>query len=472
MSEEIKLNESFLTKEAESIIEMEKNIISAILNKNYHLDEIFSSLTIDDFNHFYHRVIFNIATIFRGEGKSLDFLSLVNYLDENRNEQFDNYANYISEIDAKYMGNQNIEQYIDAIKNFSIKKKLFEFAKELNDTNFDVISSKEKLWNLEKKFLDITSNKKTKEMESLSDILKDYQKRLDILLNKTHEMSGTPSGFESLDKITNGFQPGDLIILAARPGIGKTALSINFMVNAAKRYAEENPHNLSSGKKEKAVLMFSMEMGNEQICQRILSAESGIELNVNKHKLWSDIEKTALSSSMINLINYPIYIDDSSDLSIIDIQTKIKQMSAEKEIKLVVLDYLQLLKISNNKNNNMNRQQEVAEISRTLKKIARQFQVPIIAIAQLSRKVEERKGESRRPILSDLRESGSIEQDADMVCFLNYAENKDSEDKTQSFTSEVVVEFIIAKNRNGETTIVNLTFMKPISRYFEWKNKG
>ncbi len=457
-----------IEKELDSIIEMEKIVLSALLNKSSNTDEVFLQLSLDDFNHTFNRILFGIAIKFREDGRTLDYLSLINYLNENKQEQFEDYNSYISSIDAKYVGNENVKQYIESIKNYSIKKQLEEFSKEINDTDFDVLSAQEKLWNLEKKFLDITSNKKAKELESLEDILRSYQSRLDILLNKSHEMSGTPSGYSSLDKITNGFQPGDLIILAARPGIGKTALSINFLVNSAKIYAEEN-ETLTKGEKPKAVMMFSMEMGNEQICQRILSAESGIELNVNKYKVWSDIEKTALSSSITNLINYPIYIDDSSDLSIMDIQSKIKQMSSEKEIRLVVIDYLQLLKVSKNKQNNMNRQQEVAEISRTLKKIARQFRVPIIAIAQLSRKVEERKGDSKRPILSDLRESGSIEQDADMVCFLNYAEPKEGEEKSNNFGSNVMVEFIIAKNRNGETTIVDLTFMKQISKYFELK---
>lgn len=457
-----------VVKDRESIIEMEKIVISAILNKNDDIDEIFLQLSTNDFNDPFNRIIFDIGLKFRGDGKIIDYLSLIAFIEENNNLQFSNYKEYISEIDALYVYQQDILQYVDAIKNYSLKKQLSDFSRELLSTNLDIISSKEKLWNLEKQFLDITSNKKNKEIESMSEILKDFQSRLDVLLNRSNEMSGTPSGYESLDKITNGFQPGDMIILAARPGIGKTALSINFMVNAAKKYAEENA-NLKPNEKPKAVLMFSMEMGKEQICQRILSLESGIELNVNKYKVWSDIEKTALSSSMTNLINYPIYVDDSSDLTIIDVQSKIKQMTSDKDIKLVVLDYLQLLKISNNKNNNMNRQQEVAEISRTLKKIARQFRVPIIAIAQLSRKVEERRSEGGRPMLSDLRESGSIEQDADMVCFLNYANKDVVDEKNKDPDMGVLVEFIIAKNRNGATTIVELTFSKPISKYFEVK---
>lgn len=465
--DETKKQENVFEINNDSIVEMEKIIISAIINKDINVDEIFLQLNNSDFIDYRTRSIFIIATKFREDGRSLDFLSLLEYLNENKENQFDDYRDFINRIDVMYNHQQNIMQYIETIKNFSIKRQLNDFSKIISSTSLDVISTKEKLWNLEKQFLDITSNKKNKEIESISIILKEFQKKLDILLNKSNEMTGTTSGYESLDKITNGFQPGDLIILAARPGIGKTALSINFLVNAAKKLADENA-KLEPNQKEKIVLMFSMEMGSEQICQRILSLESGIELNVNKHKVWTDMEKTALSSSMTNLINYPIYIDDSSDLSIIDVQSKIKQLSNDKEIKMVVLDYLQLLK-SSSKNSGLNRQQEVAEISRTLKKIARQFMVPIISIAQLSRKVEERKGDSKRPILSDLRESGSIEQDADMVCFLNYVDTQEGEEKTNQNSSGVMVEFIIAKNRNGATTIVELSFVKPISKYLEVK---
>lgn len=449
-----------------SNVEMENIVISCILNNHPDIEEIFLQLSADDFFAFENRKIFEITNIFRKEGKIIDYLSVLDFIRSNKDFQFLNFENYLNQIDALYTYQQDIFQYLESIKNLSIKRKLFEFSKTLSSTDLDLFSTNEKLWDLEKKFLDITSNKKNKEIESMANILKEFQSKLDTMMNNSGKMTGTTSGYESLDKITNGFQPGDLIILAARPGIGKTALSLNFMVNAAKKFAEENM-NKSPNEKDKVVLMFSMEMGCEQICQRILSIDSGVELNVNKHKVWTDVEKTALAASITELASYPIYVDDSSDLSIMDIQSKIKQMSNDKEIKLVVIDYLQLLKVSS-KNTSLNRQQEVSEISRTLKKIARQFMIPIISIAQLSRKVEERKGDSKRPILSDLRESGSIEQDADMVCFLSYVE-KEGDDNSHKIENGVMVEFIIAKNRNGPTTIVDFSFAKPISKYFDSK---
>ena len=467
------MNDLLKLESSEIINDIEKKIISAILQNVKNIDDIFLRLVSSDFGNPIHKSIFEIALMFRGDGKILDYEMLLSFIETNKEYQFENFYSYLAEIDSIHPNNLSINQYIDQIKNQSIKRQLSNFSSELENTNLDVITAQETLSGLEQKFLDIVSSKKNKEMERLSDILNDFKTKLEeVIFKKTNEMTGTPSGINTLDNITNGFQPGDLIILAARPGIGKTALAINFMKNAAKIFRDERKSGKDIASKEKAVVMFSLEMGKDQICQRILAADSAVELNVNKFKVWTDREKTSLRSAVTELMDIPIYIDDSSDQTIIDIQSKIKQMSADKDIKLVVIDYLQLLKISKTNKNGLNRQQEVAEISRTLKKIARQFMVPIIAIAQLSRKVEERRGDQKRPILSDLRESGSIEQDADMVCFLNYAELSDEQKNELQIENSVVVEFIIAKNRNGETTIVYLEFNKPFSRYNDLDYKG
>lgn len=315
-----------------------------------------------------------------------------------------------------------------------------------------------------KRFLDITNSNKTKDVETLSEIMIEYHKKLESMKGRIETLTGTTSGYYELDKITNGFQPEDLIILAARPGIGKTAIALNFLLNAAKEFAEWNLKK-DHTEKEKMVLMFSMEMGNNQISERLVSIQSGVDISVNKRGNWNETQWLSNIDAISSLSAYPIYIDDSSNLSIIDIQSKLKQLSINKEVKLIVIDYLQLLKGPNTKSQQVNRQQEVASISRTLKSIARQYNVPIIAISQLSRKIEERKGEYRRPILSDLRESGAIEQDADIVSFLNYKVEEDAYNKSDKKNSDVVVEYIIAKHRNGATDSVDLLFKKSIGKY-------
>lgn len=455
---------NFSNLESNSILEIEKIVLSIVINKGQDYDEVFINLKSEDFFDYNCRVIFIILEKFREEGKDIDLFSVIDYIDQNSECQFDNYKQYILDINSKFSYQQNIKQLLDIVKNASIKRQIDAFAQTLQSTNFDVLSAKEKLWNLEKDFLNITNNKKSKEIESLSKILIEYQKKIDQLMNLDDSLTGVTSGYISVDKLTNGFQGGDLIILAARPGIGKTTLAINFLVNAAKELKEKN---IDSNTKEKIVLMFSMEMGNLQVCQKIVSLESDVEIGMNKKVNLNEIQKRSISNAISNLYSFPLYIDDTSDLSIIDVQSKIKQLSANKEIKLIVLDYLQLLK-SASKNSAMNRQQEVAYISRTLKSIARQFNVPIIAIAQLSRKIEERKGDAKKPLLSDLRESGSIEQDADLVCFISPKEMQDNtQNENQINATNIVVEFIIAKNRNGATGTAELFFVKPLSKYYD-----
>lgn len=455
---DLNLNKDF------SIDEIEKIILANAFNGCKEIEEIFLYLKPEDFDNSNNRSIFAVLEKLWAENKNIDVLSIINFISTNNEFQFENFVSYIIGVDSKFTYQQNIIQYIDIIKNNSIKRKFLDFAKTLEDTDLDVISAKDKLWNLEKQFLNITSNKKTKEIEQIGKIVEEYNKKLEQLINQTDELTGMASGYPSIDKITNGFQGGDLIILAARPGVGKTALGINFLLNAAKNLKDKQDLNFGEQtSKQDIVLMFSMEMGNIQICQRIVSIESGVNMNVTRKGNLDSMQWTSISESISKLYDMPLYIDDTSDLTIVDIQSKVKQLSNEKNIKLIVVDYLQLLKESR-KSFNINRQQEVANISRSLKSVARQFDVPVIAIAQLSRKIEERKGDSKKPLLSDLRESGAIEQDADLVCFLSYKEET-NEDKKDF--NNVIVEFMIAKNRNGAIGNVDLLFVKSLSKYYD-----
>lgn len=456
------------------IIEVEKVIISSILNKDKEIDEIFLHLATSDFLKIEHRIIFKNASLFRENNKEIDYISLIYQIKNSEvNLDFKFYENYIADLFSNYSYDQNIPQFIEIIKNASIKRKINDFSETLKDTDLDIINAQEKLWELEKEFADIAGSKKSQEIEGIGKILDDFNKKLLLRKEMSNDSEVVKSGYQNIDALTNGFGFGDLVILAARPGIGKTTLAINFLISVAKTLKVKNKENEAKEIKEKeqAVLMFSIEMGREQICQRMLSITSNV--NPTKKDL-SATEESALHYGVVSLKTLPIYIDDSSDLTLIDIQSKLKQISNSKEIKLVVLDYLQLLKASTRNTSGMNRQQEVAEISRTLKKLARQFKVPIISIAQLSRRIEERKGgPNAKPMLSDLRESGSIEQDADMVCFINYVTN-DEDDSFPDINIEgfqknslVDVEFILAKNRNGATGSCFLTFDKEHSLFLE-----
>lgn len=454
---------------ASGIAETEREVLAIILNKGKDGEEAFLQLNTSDFFDFRTRVIFTALQRFRDEGQEIDLFSLKDYFDNNKEFQFEDYTNYIFGLNEKFTYQQNVKQLIEIIKNNSIKRQLEEFGKQLQDTDLDLLSSKEKLWNLEKDFLDITNNKKSQEAESISKILEEFRKKIDQLINLEETLTGVSSGYISIDKLTSGFQAGDLIILAARPGVGKTTLAVNFLVNAAKELRDKNLEK-EKNQKDKVALMFSMEMGKVQICQKIVAIESDVELGNNKKLVLSDHQKMSIENAFSSLNTLPLYIDDTSDLTIMDVQSKIKQLSSSKEIKLVVLDYLQLLK-GTKSNSSMNRQQEVSFISRTLKSIARQYNLPIIAIAQLSRKIEERKGDAKKPILSDLRESGAIEQDADLVCFISPQEGNDVNGVPTGENTlgapNIMVEFTIAKNRNGATGIAGLYFIKPIGKYYD-----
>ena len=446
-------------------LEIEKSIISAVLNNHKEINDIFLSLLTIDFDNPNNRLIYASILKLKDEGKIIDSLSVISYIKNNQDYIFNNYEEYILELSSMYNYENSLKGYIEILKIASISRQLKEFGKSLQDISLDSINWKDEIWKLEKNFMEITNSRNAKEVESMEEIVFNYQQKLEQLKNRSEELTGCPSGYSNIDKITNGFQPGDLIILAARPGIGKTAISLNFMLNAAKEYLVFNKTK-QPNEKEKVLLMFSMEMGNNQICERLVSIDSTVDISITKRGTWDALQWNSIQDSIARLSSFPIYVDDSSGLSILDLQTKVKQLSSTKDIKLIVVDYLQLLKGPKGASN-VNRQQEVANISRTLKSIARQYNVPVIAIAQLSRKIEERRGEAKRPILSDLRESGAIEQDADIVAFLNYKDAEGYDNSTLG--SSVMVEYIIQKHRNGSTGIVELLFDKSTGRYLEVK---
>lgn len=462
MSEELIVNDS--------VYNIEKDLISILLNDHSVLEDVLLKLQPSDFDNEYLRRIFAVISILQKEGKKVNSLTIANYIKNHQEYEFDDYQIILDSIDNSYSSSDIVNDYVDLIKNASIKRSLESFANSLLDMKFDVNNFNSQVWELEKKFLDIINSKKVSQIKSMNEICDSYKNKLDQVYNNIDKITGTTSGYSAIDRITNGFQPGDLIILAARPGIGKTTLALNFLYNAAKSICEK-PKTIG---KQDIVVMFSLEMGSDQLCQRMISFSSLVEISPSRNRPLDQVELASIMDNMDELRTLPIYIDDSSDASILDIQSKLKQLSQNYNIKLVVVDYLQLLKGPKSSNTQTNRQQEVANISRMLKTIARQIQSPIIAIAQLSRKIEERsKGEGRRPILSDLRESGAIEQDADLVTFINYEilDEDLEDDKNNGFSNDVPVEYIIAKHRNGSTGIVNLQFLKRFGKYIPRENK-
>lgn len=337
----------------------------------------------------------------------------------------------------------NVDHYASIVKEKSVLRRLINTATKIASTGYAGGDVNEMISDAEKKIMEISqAGSFNKGFTQIKDVLLDTFERIEFLYNNRGGVSGISSGYPDLDKMTNGFNRSDLIILAARPAVGKTAFALNLATNVAARAGQ-------------TVAIFSLEMGKEQLVQRILCAEANIDAGRMRSGMLDEDDWPKLTMAVGSLSETPIFIDDTPGITVHDIRAKCRRLKAEHGIGLVLIDYLQL--ISGNGRTD-NRQQEVSEISRTLKLIARELDVTVIALSQLSRSVEQR--QDKRPMMSDLRESGSIEQDADIVSFLYRDDyyNPESERKN-------IVEFIIAKQRSGPTGTVELVFLKNFNKF-------
>lgn len=441
---------------------LEQEILSAVLNNNECLQAASIMLQPNDFQNINSQKIYSAIEALFSESKPVNKNTVIDFIKSNEKFRFDNWINYIDQLSNDFYYVNEFKTNVELVKNASIKRNLNVFANKVLSTEIDFAQYADQIQVLQNDFLKIIDSKKNIPLQKMSVITSDYYKKLEKIYENKNELTGTAIGFAPIDNITNGFQPGDLIVLAARPGVGKTALGLNFIYNAARDIRSRNKQD------EERVVIFSLEMGKEQLCQRFVSMESLVDSSTLRTGNWTNQQWDQIASALDNIGSLPIAVNDSSDLSILDIQTELKQMRNEFKIKLVVIDYLQLLKGPRIKGAQPNRQQEVAALSRMLKELARTIECPIIAIAQLSRKVEERGtgGKTRRPILSDLRESGAIEQDADLVTFLSRIEIEEDENVNENFTqTEIPIEFTIAKHRNGATGSIELMLYNKFGQF-------
>ncbi|XQP55525.1 MAG: replicative DNA helicase [Mycoplasmoidaceae bacterium] len=446
------------------IVKCEQEVLTTIFNDPITVEECSVALTQKDFLDNKNALLYGaILEIHLGHLKQINKNTLTDYIANNSKWQFANWQAYLEEIASGFAYEDDLKANIELIKNASIKRQLDNFSQRVINTKIDFAQYDNQIAQLENEFLDITQSKHADRLSPISDVANAYLDKVNKLRQRKQEITGTAVGFPTLDKITNGFQPGDLIILAARPGVGKTAIALNFINNSA----EEIRENKTSEKDR--VVIFSLEMGKEQLCQRLVSMNAEVEASSLRSGKMTDRDWVKVQSSLDSLKTLPILIDDEA-VSVVDIQAKLKQLKSEYNIKLVVIDYLQLMKGPALKNNQANRQQEVSTISRMIKLLARRINAPIIALAQLSRDVEKRGG---RPILSDLRESGSLEQDADIVCFLNKQEDEKVDDEPikaagpKDVPDVIPVDFIIAKHRNGALRTIPLSMNTKYGKFYE-----
>ena len=441
------------------IVTVEIEILANILNNPIKMHSVVLNLESKDFLDPKNRCIYTALLQLNKQAIVIKQNTLIDYIANNKQYQFDNWKEYIETLANDFYNNEDLEANIGIVYNASTKRLLDEFAKKIIDTKLDFSQPQEKIFKLQKDFLDIVERKKSSNLTEIQKIMNNCLEKIKNNLGKS-ELTGTSIGYSAIDRVTSGFQNGDLIILAARPGVGKTAIAINFLLNAARDIVLRKKAD-----KEK-VVMFSLEMGQEQIGRRLISLVSNVDGSKLRTSNLSQSELDFVSAACNEISSLPILIDDTSDLSIIDIQSKLKQLNNEYTIKLVVVDYLQLLKPPRTPGQQQNRQVEISTISRMLKLFARQIKAPIIALAQLSRAIEKR-GDNKEPMLSDLRESGAIEQDADLVTFLYVPEINNSNEKSPS---KINIQYHIATHRNGAIARCNFLMIKSTGQFIQIDN--
>lgn len=440
------------------VIRCEQEVLISILANPNVVDICMSVLSYTDFaderNRVLYKVIYDLYTSTKQINKSI----ITDFIANNSSYQFSNWQDYLEELSIGFSYEEDLKTNLEIIKNASIKKQLDIFANKIIATKIDFAKYDNQIFDLTTEFMDIIQSKHTNQLANMDQITNSYMEKLIALREKGEDITGTDIGFNNINKVTNGFQPGDLIILAARPSVGKTAMGLNFILRAAKKIKQQGKEQTDK------VIIFSLEMAKEQLYQRLISMETGVNSSKLRSGQLKELDWINVKQGSSELAKLPILIDDSAGENIVDIQSKLKQLKNNQKynIKLVVIDYLQLLHGPRTKGVQLNRQQEVSIISRMLKLLARELKVPIVALAQLSRAAEG----STIPQLSHLRESGSLEQDADLVCFLHKQDdnanklndqndyqikNPDFDTKLSNANNFKRITFIIAKHRNGIT---------------------
>ena len=426
-------------------IEAEQAVLGAMLLKPDAVTTAAEELSADDFYRETHRLIFEAMMQLKERTEPVDLVTLTEQL-----KKADKLAKIggipaLSLIANSVPTAANVHYHARIVHEKAQLRSLINAATEIAGAAYESADEVEDIMDsAEKRILSVASGKRSKDFVPLQDILLDTLEQIDLRYNNKGSITGLPTGFTELDHLTAGLQKSDLILVAARPSMGKTAFTLNIAAHVVLRAKEP-------------VAFFSLEMSKEQLVQRLLCSEGRIDsqrLRVGEleEKEWGDLIDTANRLSAA-----PLYIDDTPSITVMELRSKARRLKAEHGLSLIVIDYLQLMQGRASKSGD-NRQQEISEISRSLKALARELNVPVIALSQLSRSVESR--QIKRPMLSDLRESGSLEQDADIVMFLYREDYYDPETENKNIT-----EVIIAKHRNGPVDTVDLTFLKQFTKF-------
>lgn len=433
-------------------IEAEQAVLGAMLIDKEAIAKATEVLSADDFYREAHRVIFSAMLELYNKNEAVDMVTVTEILKrDNKLEDIGGIA-YITSLANVVLTAANVKYHAEIVAEKSVLRQLVRVSTEIAAMGYEANDDVGTLLDTaESRILEISNRKKKADFTPINDILMDSVQSIESLLQNKGGLTGIPAGFADLDKLTSGLHPSDFIILAARPSMGKTALALNIVQNVALR-----AHKAIGGE-PRSVAFFSLEMSKEQLVNRMLCAEAGIDSQRLRVGEMHDEDWTHLWDACDTMSRAKIYIDDTAGITAMDMRSRARRLKAEHGLDLIVVDYLQLMQGSGKRNNSGDRQQEVSEISRSLKALARELDVPVLALSQLSRSVESR--QIKRPMLSDLRESGSLEQDADIVAFLY------REDYYNPETENKHTELIIAKHRNGPVDTVNLFFQKQFTKF-------
>ena len=425
-------------------IEAEKAVLGAMLIKKEAITQVLEILHAEDFYREAHKLAFEAMQKLTENEEAVDIVTLVEEL--RKEEQLERVGGitFVSDLANTVPTAANVVYHAKIVQEKAELRRLIDAATAIAAAAYEDTDSVETIMDeAEKKILAVAAGQSGGAFESMKDILMRTFERINVLYESKGGLTGLSTGFKDLDTITSGLQKSDLVLVAARPSMGKTAFTLNIASYVG----------LHGG----TCAFFSLEMSKEQLMQRMLCSEGGIDAQHLRTGQLTDEEWTKLVETADRLNKAPIYIDDTAGITVMELRSKARRLKAEHGLDAIFIDYLQLMQGRPSRNSD-NRQQEISEISRSLKALARELDVPVVALSQLSRSVESR--QVKRPMLSDLRESGSLEQDADIVMFL-YREDyydKDTEDKN-------ITEVIIAKHRNGPVDTIKLFFQREFTKF-------
>ena len=423
-------------------IEAEQSVIGSMIIDKGAIAKVAEKLNEDDFYRDGHKVIYKAIIEMYKNDMAVDLVTLLEYLKSTDQLDKAGGVTYITEVSSSVPSTANLSSYMKIVEEKSTLRKLIKSATNIIEDSYNKQGEVESVLDkAQKKIFDISEKKSSNDFEPLSVVLERGFLEIERLFNNRGEITGVGSGFKDLDAKTSGFQKGDMVLIAARPSMGKTTFALNIAEYAALREG-------------KSVVIFSLEMSKEQLAYKLLCSEANVDLLKLRTGALEDKDWENIARATGPLSKARVYIDDTAGVSVMEMRSKCRRLKMEYGIDLIMIDYLQLMSGSSSEN----RQQEVSEISRSIKALAKEMECPVIALSQLSRAPEQRA--DHRPMLSDLRESGSIEQDADVVMFLYRDEyyNRETEDKNTA-------ECIIAKQRNGPVGTVKLAFLGSLSKF-------